>query len=91
MCVRKRKRGGEGGDISHLAILRELTEHDNAGAVVLPDHPPEVTHCPRQRSLGCYVGLPLLVPLYNRLLVVTNAQCCVCLHTYINEGGIDVV
>ena len=49
--------------IMYQSLLHGLTEHDNAFAVVFPDHPPHVIHRLRQRSLSRYVGSSQLVAL----------------------------
>ena len=49
--------------IMYQSLLHGLTEHDNAFAVIFPDHPPHVIHCLRQRSLSRYVGSSQLVAL----------------------------
>ena len=59
-------REGRENEKTHFSLLLSLAEHDNAAAVVFPDHPPHVTHCPYQRSLGGYVGPSLFVPLHER-------------------------
>jgi len=37
----------QSGASSDLAAFNKISEHDNAGAVVLPDHSPEVDDCRR--------------------------------------------
>ena len=56
---------------TYLSIFKSLTEHDDAGAVLLPNHPPHVSNCLRQRSLSRYVGSPLLVALLVRIASIS--------------------
>ena len=46
----------------HLVLL-QLGNHDDGGAVKLPDHPPEVGQSCGRRALGRYVLVGLLVAL----------------------------
>ena len=46
---------------SHLAEFHKISQHDNGGRVLLPDHPPEVIHSLIQGALSCNVlpGIPV--------------------------------
>ena len=55
-------------DGQYLAQLHEISEHDNCGSVLFPDHPPKVHHRLLQRSLRCYVLLLTVVALRYRML-----------------------
>ena len=60
--------------IMYQSLLHGLTEHDNAFAVIFPDHPPHVIHCLRQRSLSRYVGSSQLVALQVRKMKATLGE-----------------
>lgn len=40
--------------VTHSAFLVTLREHGNGAGSRFPDHPPKVSHCARQRTLGGY-------------------------------------
>ena len=46
---------------SHPSSLLLLGQQHNAGTLVLPDHPPEVTDCVRERTLCSYEGVLLYI------------------------------
>ena len=50
-------------DDIYLSTFLEITQHDNAFALELPNHPPEVSNSVLEWSLGSYVGIALLVAL----------------------------
>ena len=47
----------------YLAKLHKISQHDNSGRVLLPDHPPEVIHGLNDGALSCYVLPDILVAL----------------------------
>ena len=51
---------------AHLSLFLQLTEHDYTATLELIHHPPEVSHCVLQWTLGSYVGSFLLVALNKR-------------------------
>ena len=50
-------------DHSYLSSLCALSEHDYSHQLVLPDHPPEVTDGIGHGTLGCNVGIWVVVAL----------------------------
>ena len=53
--------------LSHLSLLLILAEHEDAGDIVFPHHPPEVVDCGLHGSLRQDVLMPVLVPLAQHL------------------------
>ena len=47
----------------YFAKLLKISQHDNSGRVLLPDHPPEVIHSLIKGALCCYVLLYIPVTL----------------------------
>lgn len=47
----------------HFHLLHQVGEHDDRGNVVVPDEPPEVTHCVGEGALASYVLLLTVITL----------------------------
>lgn len=51
--------------IPHLVLLHQVGEHDDGGHIVVPHHPPEISHCVRHWTLCGDVFLPSAEPLHE--------------------------
>lgn len=65
------------GGCSYPGPLLQLGHHDNDGAPLLPDHPPEFAKRLRQSSLGGDVGvlLPVAIDIVGIDVVASGDTC----------------
>lgn len=51
--------------VTYFHLLNKVGEHDNSAHIVVPDEPPEVSHCVWQGALCSYILITPIVALYN--------------------------